>query len=137
MKHFAVAAWLALSTPAMALALSPITPHQALANRGQCVMVAGVASVRQDPQRLGLDVDLDGKDSSAFGYILPGDDRNFPALQSYAGKRVAITGVVNMYQGRAEIKMTDPAQVTLNIPAAKDGLTHIGPEFARSGSLCG
>jgi len=139
MKSTAALMLLAAATPAWALSLSPITPHQALSNRGQCVMVAGVATVRADPQRLGFDVDLDGKESSAFGYVLPGDDKNFPALQSYTGKRIAITGVVNMYMGRAEIKMTNPAQVTLDVPAQSDGLTHIGPEFGRTGnpSLCG
>jgi hypothetical protein len=139
MKQLTILALLTASTPAWALALSPITPHEALSNRGQCVMVAGVAGVRADPQRLGFDIDLDGKDSAAFGYILPGDQKHFPSLDSYAGKKIAITGVVNFYQGRAEITMTSPAQVSLDVPAPSAGLTHIGPEFAHSGdvSVCG
>jgi hypothetical protein len=134
MKYRFAAALLALTTlPVFAAApLAPITPHQALANRGQCVAVEGTASVRPDPQRPGLDVDLDGKDSSAFGYIRPENVAQFPNIESVNGQRVAIAGVVEFYLGRAQIKLTSASQLT---PAGthQGGLTQLGPEWASSG----
>ena len=137
---YPIAIVLALAAlPAGAATLSPISPHQALANRGQCVSVQGTASVRTDPQRPGVDVDLDGKDSSAFGYIEAQDQAQFPDLNSLDGQRVNISGVVQFYLGRAEIKLASARQLT---PATGDdsaGLTHIGPEYTRgnSSSICG
>jgi len=140
MKLFvSAAAFALLAIPAGATAISPITPHQALANRGQCVAIEGTASVRSDPQRPGMDLDLDGKDSSAFAYIEPQNQKQFPDLSSMEGQRVSITGVVEFYLGRAEIKLTSARQLS---PAVGDsgGLTHIGPEFTRgdsSSAICG
>ena len=140
MKYGFAAALIALGTlPAFAAPLSPISPHEALANRGQCVAVQGTASVRPDPQRQGIDVDIDGKDSSAFGYILPENKAQFPDIESLDGQKIAITGVVGFYLGRAEIRMTSAKQ--LNTPGVSEdnGLTHVGPEFAASGErvACG
>ena len=133
MKYSLAAAALALSVlPAFAAPLSPITPHQALANRGQCVVVEGIASVRPDPQRPGYDVDLDGKDSSAFGYIQPENKAQFPDIESLNGQKIAIAGVVNFYLGRAEIRMTSAKQLNPTNVSDEHGLTHVGPEFARN-----
>jgi hypothetical protein len=139
MKYGIAAATLALGVlPAFALPLAPISPHQALANRGQCVVVEGTASVRSDPQRLGIDVDLDGKDSSAFGFIRPEDQAQFPDLNTIEGQRVEIAGVMEFYLGRAQIRMTSAKQLT---PAGTHdgGLTQLGPEWARSAqyTACG
>jgi hypothetical protein len=136
MKHLLTAALVLAAFPAAAQ-LAPISPHLALANRGQCVSVEGTASVRSDPQRLGLDVDLDGTDSPAFGYILPGNEAQFPDLGSLAGQRVVLTGVVQYYLGRAEITLASAKQLS---PAGGDegGLTHIGPEYSKAGNqFCG
>jgi hypothetical protein len=140
MKLLISAAVLAvLVLPAAADGLQSITPHQALANEGQCVRVEGTASVRSDPQRPGFDLDLDGKDSSAFGYILPQNQNQFPDLSSLDGRRVAISGVVQFYMGRAEIKMTSANQLNPADASDSSGLTHIGPEFAKGNitTLCG
>ena len=132
MKYGFAAAAFALSTmPAFAVPLSPISPHEALANRGQCVSVQGIASVREDPQRPGMDVDIDGKDSSAFGYILPQNQAQFPNLNSLDGQRISITGVVGFYLGRAEIKMVSARQLNAAGISEANGLTHVPPEFAR------
>jgi hypothetical protein len=132
MRYGFAAAALALSVlPAFAIQLAPISPHQALANRGQCVTVEGVASVRSDPQRPGLDVDLDGKDSSAFGYIIPQNQGQFPDISSMDGRRVAITGVVTIYLGRAQIHMTSAKQLSPAGTGSDSGLTNVGPEWAR------
>jgi hypothetical protein len=96
-------------------------------------MVEGIASVRPDPQRLGTDVDIDGKDSPFFGYILPGNEKQFPELQSLNGQQVQITGVVQFYHSRAEVRMTAAQQIAPASAGSSGGPTHIGPEFARSG----
>jgi hypothetical protein len=139
MKLFLSTAALALMVlPLAASPLAPISPHQALANRGQCVSVEGTASVRSDPQRPGLDVDLDGKDSSAFGYILPENQAEFGDLNSLEGQRVNMTGVVQFYLGRAEIKLTNVKQLTPAGSGNEAGLTHVGPEFSKtSDAFCG
>lgn len=139
MKYFATAAALAvIALPAAAASLAPISPHQALANRGQCVSVEGTASVRNDPQRPGFDVDLDGKDSSAFGYIRPENVGQFGDLNSLEGQRVNMTGVVQFYLGRAEITLTRATQLEPAGNGEEAGLTHIGPEFSRGGDqFCG
>jgi len=129
----------ALIVSAQAFILAPISPQRALSYKGQCVMVEGKASVRKDPIRFGTDIDLDGEKSPFFGYILPGDESQFASLNSYAGKIVDITGVVQFYQGRAEIGMVSAKQIN---PASSNkgtgGLTHIDPSFAVSGSgFCG
>jgi hypothetical protein len=129
----------ALIVSAQAAVLAPISPQRALSYRRQCVMVEGMASVRKDPNRLGTDVDIDGEKSPFLGYILPGDESQFSKLNSYVGKIVDITGIVQFYQGRAEIKMTSANQIKLASPNKESGgLTHIDPSFAISGSVfCG
>jgi hypothetical protein len=139
MKLFIAAAALAVMVlPLAASPLAPISPHQALANRGQCVSVEGTASVRSDPQRPGLDVDLDGKDSSAFGYIRPENQAQFGDLNSMEGQRVNMTGVVQFYLGRAEITLTRAKQLAPAGSGDEGGLTNLGPEFSRTGdAFCG
>jgi hypothetical protein len=139
MKYPMIAFLTLAALPLSAAPLQSITPHEALANRGQCVSVQGTATVRDDPQRPGLDVDLDGKSSPAFGYIEPQDKAQFPNLASMDGQRVNISGVVQFYLGRAEIKMTSAKQL---MPATNDesaGLPRVGPEFAKGGmsNICG
>jgi DNA/RNA endonuclease YhcR with UshA esterase domain len=110
---------LAISTTpviAPAFAFPPISPHEALFNEGEAVTVEGIASIRKDPQRLGIDIDLDGEHSPFLGYIIAGHDAQFPNLASYAGKMVDITGVVQFYLGRAEVKMTSAKQLKLASP---------------------
>jgi hypothetical protein len=101
---------------APAFAFPPISPHKALFNEGEAVTVEGIASIRPDPQRLGTDIDLDGEHSPFLGYILAGHDTQFPNLARYAGKKVVITGVVQFYLGRAEVKMTSAKQLRLASP---------------------
>ena len=82
-------------------------------------MVEGIASIRKDPQRLGTDIDLDGEHSPFLGYIIAGNEAQFPNLASYAGKLVDITGVVQFYLARAEVKMTSASQLKLASPNDK------------------
>jgi hypothetical protein len=116
---------LAISTTpviAPAFAFPPISPHEALVNEGQRVVVEGIASIRKDAQRLGTDIDLDGEHSPFLGYIIAGNEAQFPNLASYAGRLVDITGVVQFYLGRAEVKMTSTTQLKLASP--NDRTTH-------------
>ena len=124
---------------AQAAVLAPISPKLALSNKGQCVIVEGKATIRKDPNRAGTDVDLDGEKSPFLGYIIPGDEAQFPGLSSYNGKIVDITGVVQFYQGRAEIKISSSKQIKSASPGSgSEGLTHIDPSFASAGSVfCG
>lgn len=108
---------LAISTTIVpAFAFPPISPREALLNEGQCVVVEGIAGIRKDPLRLGTDIDLDGEHSPFFGYIIAGNEAQFPNLARYAGKMVDITGVVQFYLGRAEVKMTSATQLELASP---------------------
>jgi len=137
MKHLlAVAAAAAIFTVPAYAALSPITSDQSLQNLGQCVAVEGTASVRKDPQRLGTDIDVDGEHSAFLGYIPAGNERQFPDLDSLNGQKVRITGVVHTYLGRGEVKITNLPQLTAATgEPAEGGLTHVGPEFAKSGAM--
>ena len=107
---------------AFAYPFPPISPHEALVNEGQRVVVEGIASIRKDAQRLGTDIDLDGVHSPFLGYIIAGNEAQFPNLASYAGRLVDITGVVQFYLGRAEVKMTSASQLKLASP--NDRTTH-------------
>ena len=82
---------------------------------------------------------LDGKDSSAFGYIEAQNQAQFPDISSLDGQRISITGVVQFYLGRAEIRLTSASQLTPATGGDSAGLTHVGPEFARGNisSDCG
>jgi hypothetical protein len=140
MKHFLAAAAVTavLAVPAYA-ALSPITSAQSLQNLGQCVAVEGTASVRKDPQRLGTDIDVDGEHSSFLGYIPPGNERQFPDLDSLNGQQVRITGVVHTYLGRGEVRIANRPQLTAATgEPAEGGPSHVGPEFAKGAlsSVC-
>ena len=116
-------------------ALAPITSAQALQNLGQCVAVEGVASVRPDPQRFGTSVDIDGEHSSFLGFIPKGNEGQFPQLASLNGQQVRITGVVHTYLGRGEVALADAAQISPAKGASdSDTTSHVGPQFARSGS---
>lgn len=123
-----------VTAPASA-ALSPITPAQSLSNVGQCVAVEGIASVRKDPQRLGTDIDLDGEHSAFLGYIPPGNERQFSNLAKLKGQKVRIVGVVQMYLGRGEVRITNPSQLrAARGPSPNDTANHLPPEFGHNGS---
>jgi hypothetical protein len=142
MKKFATILLLTTLLPATAWAsaVAPITPSQAQAYRGKCVTVTGVGTLRSDPQRLGFDLDVDGKDSPLFGFIPRENRSQFANLESLEGQQVNVTGVVGSYHGRAEITLTSARQVK---PASSDdtnGLTSVGAEYQRFNSasaVCG
>lgn len=126
---------------AAASAVAPISTQAALGYRGKCVAVTGVGSVREDLQRLGIDFDLDGQDSSFLGFIPRGNEKQFPELNAMAGQQVTVTGVVEFYHGRAEIVMTSARQLKAGSSGDDaNGLTSVGAEFQRyngASAVCG
>ncbi|MDO8408387.1 MAG: phospholipase D-like domain-containing protein [bacterium] len=48
------------------------------------------------------------------GVIFADDVKKFGNLSRYAGQKVTLTGRISSYQGRAEIKLSNPSQLTSN-----------------------
>ena len=115
MMHKAALFLLLLCPPADAAA-APVSPHQALSNVGQhVVVVEGRAFIHPSTYRFGTDIDLDrdGEGSLALGYIPMGNRAAFPHLRGLDHRLVDLDGVVQLYHGRAEIKLTFPGQIRL------------------------
>ncbi len=98
-----------------AIAAATISPHEALSNVGQHVIVEGKAYIHTSSYRFGTDIDLDrdGDDSVALGYIPKENLAGFPHLQRFDHRLVDLDGVVQLYHGRAEIKLTTADQIRL------------------------
>jgi hypothetical protein len=90
----------------------PITPAQALANKGQNMTVQGVAFIHRD-SRLGSYIDLDGQwpNTHFSAYIPTGDEHEFPPLQSLKGHVVDITGTIGIRRSIPTIIITDASQL--------------------------
>jgi hypothetical protein len=117
MKYAALTALLLLATPALAQPASPfapLAPDQAGSNVGQNVVIEGTAHVRAADGRLGVYVDLDhGANNTAFAGYIPNENLAvFPDLKSMEGRRVDITGVVQIRkEGFPVIVMTSADQL--------------------------
>jgi DNA/RNA endonuclease YhcR with UshA esterase domain len=99
-------------TAAPALAQS-IAATDAPAHVGQTVTVEGsVSNVHQIPNGITF-IDIGGRypDNAFTAVILAGDAKKFPDVTSFNGKTVDVTGVVQLYKGKPEIALTDPAQI--------------------------
>jgi hypothetical protein len=80
----------------------PITPERALGYQGQNVTVEGTATVSDAHSLLGVFVRLKSPDKPrpAFaGYITPENERQFPGLQTFNGRTIDITGIVETNTG--------------------------------------
>ena len=88
----------------------PLAPRDALAHEGECFTVEGRAHIFPDPLRFGTDVEL-GRPNEFLGYVLPGDEHEYPNLRAYEGQMVDITGVIQFYMAGPEVKMTEPHQL--------------------------
>jgi hypothetical protein len=117
MKYILIAAMLLLASPALAGVTSPfapLTPAQARSNIGQNVVIEGTAHVRDAGGRLGVYIDLDhGDNNTNFAGYIPNENlRVFPDLRAVEGRRVAITGVVQIRkEGFPIIIMTSANQL--------------------------
>ena len=96
-----------------------IPRQNALAHVGESVTIVGpVAGTAYAKSSKGsptfLNIGVDYPDNSRFTVVIWDDDRgrfSSPPEDMYAGKSIAVTGVVEIYQGRAEIIVSSPDQI--------------------------
>jgi len=93
-----------------------IRPSQALSAQGQLVIVEGTANIHDDTARAGKDVDVTAGDSHLVAFIPLQSKDVFPALDSFNGKTVGVTGVVLFNSGRPEIRLMRANQLKLATP---------------------
>ena len=90
-----------------------------LAKEGQKVIVHGeVAGSRKSPSGTNF---VNFKDATFFLVTFKSDLPQFPEGEPadlYEGKRLAVEGAISIYQGKPQIKLTDPGQVTVLAPNA-------------------
>jgi len=89
-----------------------LTSVEARDRVGQHVTVEGVVSEVYFAARATF-IDLDGRypNERLTGVIARGDGFAFPDLGALRGRRVAMTGTVQLYRGRPEIVLTSANQV--------------------------
>lgn len=110
MKTLILAAVL-FATPAFA---ATYTPTEAAKHVGETATVAGVVSVYAPPSGI-IFIDMGGAGRTApfSGFVSKENVGKFPNAAAWNGKQLEITGKIQLYQGKAEIVLTDPAQVTV------------------------
>src|SRR5215472_6340880 len=107
-----------LSLWAVSVNAAPLSPEQALSRIGETGTVCGVvvsAEYEANEQNQPTLLDL-GKPhpNAVFTAVVYGDNRQkFGAPEtSLRGKRICVTGRISNYQGKPEIVLTDPSQLT-------------------------
>lgn len=117
MRTILTALCLTLSlAPALAQTAQPptIAPADAKAHVGQTAVVeASVSSVRTSRSGVTF-IDMDGlyPDNRFVAVIFVDDIGKFPGVRALEGKTVAISGPVQLYQGRPEIVLKSAGQLT-------------------------
>lgn len=110
MKTIILAALL-LSTPAFAVTY---TPTQAAAHVGETATVAGVVSVfAAQSGVIFIDMGGAGRTAPISGFVNKENVAKFPNAAAWNGKQLEITGKIELFQGKAEIVLTDPSQVVV------------------------
>lgn len=106
-----VAALLLMASPALA---ATYTPTEAGKHAGEVATVAGVVSVFTAQSGVTF-VDMGGAGRTApfSGFISKDNAARFPGAAAWSGKQLELTGKIEIYQGKAEIVLTDPSQVTV------------------------
>ena len=92
----------------------PIAPNEAANHIGQNVTVEGTVSEVDHAASRGMTfIDMGGHyPNNTFAAIIFKDDAaKFPDVDTLNGKTIDVTGVIRLYQGRAEIIVNDPAQI--------------------------
>ena len=119
MKAFAIAAGLSLlALPAIA---ATVTPANAGKHVGETITVDGVfADVHAAPNGMIL-LDLGGNypDNKFVALIFPEDAAAFDHVNNYIGNRVQISGTVEIYHGKPEIRLSNEGQIQV-ITAARN-----------------
>ncbi len=100
------------STPAGAAALAPA---DAAGHVGQSVTVEGIANVYTPATGKVTFVDLGGSGRSAAfsAVIFESDASKFSTISSYNGKKVDVSGTIQLYQGKPEIILKSADQLRL------------------------
>ena len=100
-----------------ALAQTPtITPPQAKDHVGEIVTVEGeVSEVHHAASGKAIFLDMGGRypNNPFAGVIFSRDAAQFPAVDSFTGKTVDITGRVKLYNGSPEIILNEPGQIKI------------------------
>ncbi|MBU6323599.1 hypothetical protein KGQ55_02845 [Patescibacteria group bacterium] len=88
---------------------------QAPAHVGEYASVTGTVHdvYRSAGGTIFLDYCASYKTCPFAGVIFATDASKFPALDSYGGKKLTLTGTISSYQGRAEIVLSSPSQIGL------------------------
>ena len=109
--HLVVSGLRLASTAAVAQSCS-LTPHDAKAFEGECMTVEGKAHIYRDPVRVRHSRAI-RPPNEFHGYIIRGDEHEFPNLHAYEGRVVDITGVIQFYLSVPEIRMTEAHQLLM------------------------
>jgi hypothetical protein len=97
---------------------APLSPEEAKSHIGDTATVCGVVvSAEYEPNEQSQPTLLDlGKPhpNATFTTVIYGDNRQkFGSPEtSLRGKRICVTGPISDYQGKPEIVLTDPSQLT-------------------------
>jgi DNA/RNA endonuclease YhcR with UshA esterase domain len=105
------AAFVLLVSPVLA---ATYAPTEAARHVGETATVTGVVSVFAAQSGV-IFVDMGGAGRTApfSGFISRDNAAKFPNAASWSGRQLAITGKIELYQGKAEIVLTDPSQVVV------------------------
>jgi DNA/RNA endonuclease YhcR with UshA esterase domain len=91
-----------------------VAPNEARDHVGQNVTVEGaVSDVDHAASRSATFIDMGGHyPNNTFAAVIFKDDADkFPDVDTLNGKTIDVTGLIRLYQGRAEIILNDPAQI--------------------------
>jgi DNA/RNA endonuclease YhcR with UshA esterase domain len=91
-----------------------IAPNEARDHVGQNVTIEGaVSDVDHAASGRMTFIDMGGHyPNNTFAAIIFKDDADkFPDVDALNGKTIDVTGLIRLYQGRAEIILNDPAQI--------------------------
>jgi DNA/RNA endonuclease YhcR with UshA esterase domain len=121
MKLLAITALLVLAGPAIA---ATVEPADAGKHVGETVTVDGVVvAVHTAPNGMIL-LDLGGTypDNKFVAVIFPKNTPAFDSIAGYVGNEVAISGSVQLYQGKPEITLTNAGQIQVITAGRKQKL---------------
>jgi DNA/RNA endonuclease YhcR with UshA esterase domain len=105
--------WFGLAFAAAAARAETVAPNQAQAHVGQIVTVEGTVSEVYTGNSGTTFLDIGGAyPNNAFAAVIFKDDSGkFRDVDTLGGKTVDVTGAIRLYRGRAEIVVSDPAQI--------------------------
>ena len=111
----ALIAFLLTGSLAAAAADHPLTPQQALGQRGQNIVVEGRASITDALGLPGIFIRLTGPGSNVpfIGYIETSNQAQFPNPRELEGRTVEMSGVVETSGSIPMIRLTSADQIKI------------------------